>query len=215
MLTCIIKNDGEENVVKLTYENTYRELKNIPNSEILVADHWFDAISEIKNNYVCLLEADCLVSSGYFSSQLGLLKKNPHFRKIAVMASATAVEQWHNKFYGYSLGNNYSDGVIPNRSNKSSQPYPVQIAYIPGSIIRVGMLRKLLDEQHATNGWEGDLAQLSTLISLGFWKQGDGNRVHINPNATYCTTEKDVNDIGHFSFPSPGGLIDMFHKEAI
>ena len=215
MITIIIKNDGEESVVKLTYDNIWREIKDIPDAEIIVANHWFDAISEVKNNYVCLVEADCLINSGYFSSQIGLLKKNPHFRKIAVMASATAVNQWHNKFYGYSLGDNYADGVIPNKKNKSSSPYPVQIAYIPGAIIRVGMLRRLLQDSKATNGWESNLTRLSALVSLGFWSQGDGNRVHLNPNASYCTTEDYVNDIGRFDIPVPGALINMFQKESI
>jgi len=215
MLTVIIKNDGEENVVKLTYENIWREIKNIPDAQILVADHWFDAISDIKNTFVCLVESDCLVNSGYFSSQLGLLKKNSQFRKIAVMASATAVGQWHNKFYGYSLGDNYADGVIPSKVKKSSSPYPVQIAYIPGAIIRVGMLRQLLTESKATNGWESNLTRLSALVSLGFWAQGDGNRVHLNPNASYCTTEEYVNDIGKFDIPVAGALVNMFHKESI
>ena len=81
--------------------------------------------------------------------------------------------------------------------------------------MRTGMLRRLLEDKKATNGWEGNLAQLSTLICLGFWSQGDGNRVHLNPNASYCTTEEYVNDIGHFDIPVPGALVDMFHKESI
>lgn len=215
MLTVIIKTNGEENVVKMTYENIWREIRNIPDARIIVANHWLDVLSDVKTNYVCFVEADCLISSGYFSSQIGLLKKNSFFRKIAAMTSATAVEQWHNKFYGYSLGDNYIDGVIPNKENKSSSPYPVQIGYIPGAIMRVGMLKQLLANSDINNGVEEDLVQMSTLLSLGFWKQGDGNRVHINPNASYCTTEKYVNDIGKFQFPSPGTLVDMFHKESI
>lgn len=217
MLTVVIKNDGEENVIKLTYDNIWREIKDMPDTEIIVADHWFDALADVKNTFVSFVESDCLLSSGYFSSQMGLLKKNTFFRKIAVMSSATAVNQWHNKFYGYSLGENYKEGIIPNKASKSSTPYPVQIAYIPGAIVRVGMLKRLLDGQDAVNGWEKDLEYLSTRISLGFWAQGDGNRVHINPNSSYCTTEDSVNNIGKFD---PGiekidALLGMFHKESI
>ncbi len=213
MLTCIIKDNGEENVIKLTYENLYKELKDIPDFQLLVQKSWFD-LENVSNKYVCFVEADCLVNSGYFTSQLGLFKKNAFFRKLAMLSSATAVVNWANRFYGYSLGSSYTDGIIPNRDKNSTQPYPVQIGYVPGSIMRVSMLKAVLNSMKASNSWENDLVFLSCQLSLGFWKQGDGNRVHINPNATYLTTEESVNDIGHFD-PQPGSLGEMFSRESI
>lgn len=213
MITVVIKDSGEPNVIKLTYENIWRELKDIPDANLIVANSWLDTL-DTKDRYICFLEADCLVNSGYFSSQMGLFKKNPMFRKLSMLSSAVAVNDWQNKFYGYSLGNNYADGVIPVRDNKSKAVYPVQIGYIPGAIIRTNMLRDALKTIDAKNSWEDDLVFLSTQISLAFWRQGDGNPVHINPNTTYVTTEEYVNDIGEFELEAKD-LVEMFKKESI
>jgi hypothetical protein len=215
MLNVIIKDSHEPNVTQLTYENLWKELKDIPDAELTVGE-W--EIPKTKNRYVCWVEADCLVSSGYFESQLGLLKKNPMFRKIAMMSSSTAVNDWANKFYGYNIGNNYDDGVIPNMIKKSNQVYPVQVAYMPGAIMHIGMLTKALDTIKAKQSWEKDLVYFSTQLSLAFWQQGVGNgvgnRVHINPNSTYVTTETYVNDIGKFEHDG-NKLIDMFRGQMI
>lgn len=213
MLTVAIKDSGEPNVIKLTYENTWRELKDIPDANLVVVKHWIDAMGT-KDRYICFLEPDCLVNSGYFASQLGLFKKNPMFRKLSMLSSAVAVNDWSNKFYGYSLGNNYTDGVLPVREKKSKAVYPVQIGYIPGAIIRTNMLRTAMQDLKVNNSWEDDLVFLSTQLSLAFWRQGDGNPVHINPNTTYVTTETYVNDVAQFD-PEAKDLIGLFAKESI
>ena len=216
MITVVIANNQEENVVKLTYENLWKELKDIPGAELFVADHWLDysLSSNSKNKYVCFVEADCLVNSGYFSSQLGLFKKNTMFRKLAMLSSGVGVNDWANKFYGYTVGDNYSDGVIPIKTNKSKSLYPVQIGYVPGAIIRKSMLIAALADLKPNNSWEKDLVFLSTQLSLTFWRQGDGNPVYINPNTTYVTTEDYVNDIGKFD-SGAGDLVNMFARESI
>lgn len=216
MLTVVIKDSGEENVVKLTYENLWKELKDIPGAELIVRKNWLDSttLANTKNKYICFVEADCLVNSGYFSSQIGLLKKNPYFRKLAMFSSSTAVTNWANKFYGYNVGNSYVDGIAPNKDKKSNQPYPVQISYLPGAIVRVNMIGALLLNMKPNTSWENDLVFLSTQVSLGFWRQGDGNRVYINPNATYLTTEEYVNDLGKFD-ANAGDLKKMFVRESI
>lgn len=217
MLTVAIKDNHEPKVIQLTYENLHKELKDIQGSDLCVVDHWSDAISRAtskKNNYICFVEADCLVNSGYFGSMLGLFKKNPYFRKLAMLASGTGVNNWGNKFYGYRLGDNYSDGIIPNREKKSNAVYPVQIGFVPGSIIRVNMLHHALSEIKLTNAMEDDLVYLSTQLSLAFWNQGDGNRVHINPNTTYVSTEDYINDIGK-PIELAKKLKDKFVRESI
>ncbi len=234
MLTVLIKDNGEKNVVQFTYENLWRELKDSPDSELLVVDDWFDALDIVKNKFVCFVETDCLVSSGYFASQLGLFKKDDFSKKLAVLSSATAISQWHNKIYGYELRNSdYVKGFVPSRRMKSNKPYAVEVGYIPGSIMRVSMLRRLLDEQTMDEALKEDLVYLSVFLSLGFWSQSLGknnggrgtkpvvdrseslgNRVHINPNATYVTTEESVNNIGQFDLET-SELMNMFAKESI
>lgn len=214
MLTLVIKDSGEPNVIKLTYENIYKEIKDIAGAELLVADHWGDAMGSSKNRYICYLEADCLVSSGYFTSQMGLFKKNPKFRKLSMMSSATGVNNWANKFYGYSVGSSFSDGVIPVTDKKSSRPYMVQIGFIPGAIIRKNMLIKALGKIDYSNSLEDSLVRFSTSLSFEFWRMGDGNPVFVNPNSTYVTTDDTANDIGRFD--SEGAdLVGRFKSESI
>lgn len=221
MITVIIKHDGEDNVIKLTYENLWRELKDIQGAQIIVVPHWLEGLAKVKNKFVCLVEADCLVSSGYFTSQLGLLEKNAQNRRIAVMSASTAVGNWANRFFGYDVSGEHVDGILPNKEKKSNQPYMVEVSYIPGSIIRTATLKHLLEEQERIKEWERDLVHLSTNMSLNFWGQGIGNgigmMVFINPNATYVTTEKYVNDISKFEpdVKNMEVLLKMFRQHSI
>ena len=219
MLTVVIKNDGEESVVRLTYHNLWKEIKDIPGAELIIENDWLDAIQKVSNDFICFVESDCLVTSGYFQSQLGLMKKNKYFRKMAVMSSATSVKIWANKIYGYNVGQSHMDGVIPNKVKKSTSPYPVEIAYIPGAIVRVSMLGRLLEEMKPVPGWQSDLVYFSTQLSLGFWSQGVGNgignMVYINPNASYATTEDYVNDISRIDTDLPEQTFKMFRSQSI
>lgn len=209
MLSVIIKDDGEANVTKLTYENLWRELKGMPDVELIVAKDWLGALDKVENKYVCFVESDCLVSSGYFSSQLGLFKKNPDFRRLAMLSSAVAVNNWAVKFYGYSAGQGY---VEPTKNKKSRYVYPVQVGYVPGAIINVLMLREILSDIQQVR--YDDLIELSTIISFGFWRKGDGHRVHINPNTTYVTTEEYTNELGDLDLDT-SDLKDLFKREVI
>src|SRR3990167_4272253 len=145
MVTVVIKNNNENNVIQLTWENLWKELKDIPAAELIVEDDWLDSLKKVKTPYVCFVESDCLVSPGYFSSQIDLFEKDSKSgsRRLAMLSSAVAVNNWDNKFYGYELGGAYTQGVIPVTQPKSKQMYPVQIGYMPGAIIRVTMLKKI------------------------------------------------------------------------
>lgn len=214
MLTVVIKDNGEPKVTQFTYEYLWRELKDIPGSELIICEDWFEGLVVTKNRYICFVEADCLVSSGYFASQLGLLKKDPYFRKLAMLSSVTSVTHWANRFYGYTVDTKKTNLVRPLREKRSGRVDVVQIGYVPGSIIRVAMLRKLLKQDATLPDTQNDLVKFSALLSLGFWRQGDGNRVHLNPNATYVTTEEYVNDLVDCHVVL-GGLADKFERESI
>lgn len=217
MLSVIILDNGERNVVQFTYEHLYRELKDIPGSELKISENWFDGLESIKNKYVCFVEPDCLVNSGYFTSQMGLFEKNKYLRKLAMLSSAVAVSAWHNKFFGYSLSKEFEGNVEPQHDKHSSSVYALEIGYLPGSIIRKSMLMPVLENLELATNFTDDLVLLSTQVSLAFWGQGDGNRVHINPNTAYCTTEDYVNDIGKFKdiIEVSDKIQSIFKKESI
>lgn len=222
MLSVIIKNDGEDSVVQLTYENLWHELKDIPGAELLVSEDWFDYLPKIKNNYVCFVESDCLVSKDYFIRQLKEFRTNPG-RKLSMLTAQTAVSTWGNYFYGYYVDNISSSNVIPSHQRKSSASYPVEIGFMPGAIIRLSMLKDILESLQVKHSWSQDLVFLSSELSLAFWRQGadglikkvqNGNPVYVNPNVTYVTTESYVNDIGKFDFDIRD-LQSKFKKESI
>jgi hypothetical protein len=209
MISVIILDAHEPQVIQLTYENLYQELKDIPGFQLLVQDNWFD-LSVVKNKFVCFVEPDCLVSHEYFEQQLQEFKDNPFFRKLAMLSPAVGVNFWENRIYGYSLGSRFIDGIIPVTKKKSRVLYPVQIGYVPGALIRTSTLKLIIDGIEPVT----DLVKLSTYISLAFWRCGDGNRVYVNPNVTYVTTDSSVNDIGKFKVDAKD-LVGKFKKESI
>lgn len=211
MVSVVILNNGEPNVIQLTFENLYKELKDIYGSELLIRDKWFD-IEGVKNKYVCFVEADCLVSEGYFKILLDDFIKKGAPRNEAVMSSSTSVNYWNNRHYGYTAGTT----VRPNREKRSSRSFTVQVAYIPGAIIRLKMLKPCLKDLSIYD----DLVQLSAELSMAFWKrsaelEGKGYRVYLNPKVSYLTTEKYVNDIGKFNVPLSEEVVDLFQRESI
>lgn len=215
MVSVVILNNGEPSVVQLTFENLYKELKDIYGSELLIKDKWFD-LEGIKNRYVCFVEADCLVEPGYFVSQLEKFQEKGYSRNMAVMSSTTSINYWHNKIYGYQI-NTQSYGISPNRKPKSRVPFTVEVAYIPGAIIRVSMLKTILkDFNHQT----ADLVYLSSEISMALWHksaecQGKGYRIYLNPRTSYLTTEDYVNDLGKFDPQVNNNVMSLFSKESI
>lgn len=215
MITVVIKDNDEPKVTQLTYENLWRELKDIPGAQLIISKDWFVSLKEKSvNKYICLVEADCLVSSGYFASQIGLLKKDAYFRKLAILSAVTGVNNWANRFYGYKIDKDHDKKVTPIREKRSNAVDAVQIAYVPGSIIRVSMLKQIMKQPGFLKAADKDLVLFSTMLSLGFWRQGDGNRVHLNPNAVYVTTEGYVNDLGAFDVDADD-LLEKFERESI
>lgn len=222
MISVIILDNGEPNVIRLTYENLYKEIKDIEGAELLVSKDWLKPLATIKNQYVCFVEADCLVSSGYFSSQMGLIKKNGYLRKLAVFGTAIGVNNFGNRFFGYEIADKWSMAiggvstnnkqVEPIRAKKSTGAYPVQIAYVPGAILRMSMLLPQLEQLGYKDKPQKDLVKFSAALSLGFWQHG--GRININPNATYVTTENYVNDLSNTPTPNKT-VIDTFRRELI
>lgn len=214
MITVAIKDNGEKNVIQMTYEDLWRELKDLPGAEIIVVDDWFEVLNVTKNKFVCFVEADCLVSGGFFQSQIGLFKKDKTLAKLGVLGTATGVLNWANRVYGYEFGNNYSDGLVPVRVAPSNRIHSVQVAFIPGAIMRTKMLKKVLAKRGDQKFAQSNLVEFSVQLSLLFWELEDGPRVAINPNTTYVTTEKYPSDIGNFDIDA-GEQMVKFTKAGI
>lgn len=212
MITVVIRDDGEPNVIALTYENLWKELKDIPGAEIEIASDWMPMVKKTKNKFISFVEPDCLVNSGYFKSLTGFMNKKALYGRVGMFSSAIGVNNWANRFFGYQLGGTYTSGVLPVKEKKSNKPYPVQMGFVPGAVFRTDALKHVVGKIKYHDSWQENLVYLSNKISFGFWQQDI--MVYINPNSTYVTTEDYANDIGKFD-PKPEGLQGKFAREVI
>lgn len=212
MLSVVLPKTAEPTVVKLTEENLKKEL--VPfGSELLVTNSWGEGLAKCSTELICFVEPDCLISSGYFQSMLGLFRKNKFYRQLGVMGSATGVSNWANIIYGFQMGDNYADGVVPVEYKQSTAPYPAPIVFIPGAVLRTSTLKRVLkDNPKLFEAHGSDLVYFSTMLCLEVWRHN--GRVALNPSSTYVTTEKYVGEHGRFD-PGAGDLINLFAQEQL
>lgn len=206
MLSVIILRKDIPQVIQLTEENIMRELQTVVGAELMLEDSWLEGVKKVRNTYTCLLEPDCLVSSGYFSSMMGLFKNNIHFKKLAMLSSATAVEQWFNRIFGYNLHKNKRCMLEPVRKMQATSPYPIQVGWVPGAIIRTSALKDILPELEKPT----DLKKFSLDVAMKFWNTS--RMVYINPIATYCTTQKKAGQAMKCDPQIPKGPISVFQE---
>lgn len=221
MLSVILPRTDEPTVLQLTQENLQKELGSVPGAELLLADNWEDGIMRARNDFICLVEPDCLVSSGYFASNLGLFTKSDHFRKLAMVTSAVGLDNWANRIFGYKLESiEYGDPKVMSTSEMEIRPvktktqnslFAIEIGFLPGAVIRKSVARYLLNEfkQLRTK----NLVQLSTETSFRLWETG--RRVHVNPNTTYVSTVPYLAEPPRFKWKLEPGTYSMFEKESI
>lgn len=219
MLTVIIPNTDEPTVIRLTYDNLRRELSSIDGSELLIAKSWEAGLQQAKGEFVCIVEPDCLVSSGYFSSNLSLFLKNDHFRKLAMIASCLGVDNWGNRIYNYKLDKVTSGNrklsvsywrIAPERKKKTHILYPAQVGFVPGAIFR----RSALAEVAKEIGFKSkDLVELSTKISFHFW--ASNRRILVNPNTTYVSTDRSLENPPLFKPKVPNAAANLFKQEQL
>jgi hypothetical protein len=219
MISVILPNTDEPTVVQLTYENLSRELQSVIGSEIVVADSWAAGVAQCHGDYICLVEPDCLVSAGYFSSNLGLYRKHAHYRKLAMMASCFGVDSWKNRIFHYRLGQIIAGNeqlsttywtLMPQRKKYANTIYPVQVGFVPGAIFRRTALLGIMGRIDFGNP---DLIDLSTKVSFHFWNTN--RRIAINPNTTYVSTDRRLENPGVFDPKVPRKVGNIFEHEEI
>lgn len=217
MLSVIIPNNQEATVIHATLDNLHKELVGLPGGhEILLVDNWVYGVMQAKGNYICLVDADGLVSSSYFSSNMGLFKKQGFYRKLAMITSCVGVKNWGNRVYGYRLGRPEESvsswRVVPERQKRSNGLYPIQIGFIPGAIIR----RSVFDEQFmkTLKRLQHDPPViLSTRLSFYLWDTG--HRILVNPNTTYASTNGQLEQLPRFNPKVPDNAAATFAREDI
>ena len=217
MLSVILQTCDEPNVLDLTIDNINKELASVPDSELILSKNYLCHVPD--SEYVCYIEADCLVNSGYFGSMMGLFKKNPYYRKLAMLSPSVGVKYWHDRVFGYNIDREWSKIVdnqqtnnihlYPIKAKKSTSTYAIQVGYMPGSIIRTSALKDVLKK----NQCKGDELEMSARLSLAFWDTG--RRVHVNPNSTYVTNLEYVGQKSKFAPIVTDKVHKIFEKEEL
>jgi hypothetical protein len=233
MITVIIKRNDEPTVIQMTQENIIRDLKMVNGSEMLLTDTWAQGLNQVRTPYVCLVEADCVLSSNYFSSNFGLMHKSDHkvpgqrggYNKLAMISSCVGYKAFDNRIYNYRLKNIKQDGeglidgknwslkswhIKADREKRSSNLYSAQVGFVPGAVIRVSSLNGTAGK---INWDDRDLVRLSTEFSFHLWSTG--RRIQINPNTTYVSNDDNLPDPKLFKFKVPDAAGGVFTQEGI
>lgn len=212
MITIIIKRTDEPKVIQMTQTDLVKQLGDIEGAEIILVDRWMDGLKQVRTPYVSLVEPDCVLSSNYYSSNVGLMAKlsskgmGGGFNRLAMIASTLGVGRFDKPIYNYELDKvTYSElnkiklkdwQVRPCRVKKSLELYPVQVGFVPGAILRYASVKPLID---TINWGSTNLVELSTELSFHFWRTG--RSLKLNPNTTYVSSAKYLDNPPYFKLP--------------
>lgn len=232
MLSVVIKRTDEPKVIQMTQSDLVKQLGDIQGAEIILEDTWTEGLRKVRTPYVSLIEPDCVLSANYYSSNFGLLKKAhekaPYggagggggYQRLAMIASCLGVRDFGNRIYNYEL-DKVNDGdingvqlkswhIVPCRKKLSLELYRIQVGFVPGAIIRMSAIKDIIDDEM----WDiDDLVKLSTALSFYLW---DTNRhIQLNPNTTYVSDDKNLENPPLFDTKVPQKVASIFHKEGI
>lgn len=226
MLTAIIKRNDNSDDAQMVLKSIMGEMWAIKDSDIFIENRWIDGIKKVKTPFMMLLEADCVLSGSYISSNLGLMIKDNHnetkgtggYLKRAMMASCVGYQDFANRIYNYELHKveEGSDikirywGVSLSRDKRSSTPYAAQVGFVPGAIIRCSSLNGLASK---FNWDDPNIIRMSTKLSFHFWDTN--RRVQINPNTTYVSNSTQVIEPTQFKFERYDKAFNLFERERI
>lgn len=190
----------------MTAEWCENELSGI-NHEVIIADSWQSGAKKATGELIAFMEKDCVISPDYFYELVGLISEQSAYRKLAMVAPALAANNWSRKVYGYRVE---PASLLPTTAAASREPFAVQVAYLPGAILR----RSALPSIELLLGGR-DPMLTSADLSLYFWR--NGNRILLHPGATYCSTDDEL-DLPYPTKPSwypIEDLKEMFRREVI
>lgn len=234
MITVIIKRSDEPKVIQMTQADLVRQLGQIEGAEIMLEDNWSDGLKKVRTPYVTLIEPDAVFSANYFASNVGLLSKahaktaatasQPEggggYQKLAMIASCVGVRTYGERIYNYELKKIEDiniNGVTgegwhasPCRHKLNMKLYHVQIGFVPGAIIRMSAIKDTIEDEL----WYGnDLVKLSTALSFYLWDTG--RRIQLNPNTTYVSLDKNLENPPLFKANIPDKVKNIFTQEGI
>lgn len=230
MLTVVIKKSDDLDASQMTQKTILKELWAIPESEMLLEDSWLQGLKKVRTPFVCLVEADCILSASYIASNFNLLRKSQSqalggkgtgrgmggggLMKLAVLSSCLGIKDFSNRIYNYRLAK-VEDGpsmkgwhIQPQRESRDIHLYMVQVGFIPGAIMRMSSIKDSIE----TLDWDQpDLVKMSTEVCFHLW--GTNRRVALNPSTTYVTDTIGLDNPPLFSVKISTVVANTFNKE--
>lgn len=177
-LISVIVPPGPEAVLTMDWVRAQLKRSNYE----LINESWSIGAAQAAGEFVCFLENDCVLSEDYFYNLLHSFTDKRAYRKLAMVVPALAVNSWERYVYGYLLG---PREITPVARPSSSEPYTVQIGYVPGAIIRRSALGVRFPLPEAG-------VRESAKLSAHFWT--NGNYVLLDPRVSYVTTNLEAAD---------------------
>lgn len=152
MLSVIVLNDKVDKDLKNQFAGI--------DTEFIVAPDPETGLKTAKETYVTFVHNGMTFSPDYFKEMLSVFVDNHNFRKLAMVSSRTTAGKC--SIFGYHLDN---FEVTPSEASQSSEPYGVQIGYLPGAVIRRVALNDFND------GFTGSDMLDSVAVSMSFWER--------------------------------------------
>lgn len=169
-------------------------------SEVIIAD-WHKGFPKASGQFIYFLEKDSDYRGGLFIRGLLNMVIKSSFRKLAMVSPAVEELARDRTVWGYKC----DDGVSVVTRQPGDSIYPVQVGYIPGSIIRTSALE--------ANPFDlnGPMLQNSVEFSVKLWSKG--LRVHLDPRMIYQVDKMDSQIFKKVSVSKEVRLI--WHRESI
>lgn len=215
MITVIVKRNTEPTVIQLTEENIMRELESIPGCELLLEESWAVGLKRVRTQFVCLVEADHVMSPGFLALNFERLmrgtrtnaKKGGGYTKLAMLSSKIGIKRFDHCIYNYEFHEPRWD-IHPVLNHQHEELYPVQIGFVPGSLIRMSAIKG------ANLPWDDpNLIAMSAAVSLHFW--ATNRRVELNPETTYVSNQNYLEQPINSKYHIPSGVKLIFEREGL
>ncbi len=169
-------------------------------SEVIIAN-WKEGFEQSSGQFIYFLEKDSDYRGGLFIRGLIDMVIKSSFRKLAMVCPVVEELGRDRSVYGYKC----DDGVTTVLKRPGDYIYPIQIGYIPGSIIRRSALEANLPDL------DGTTLQNSVEFSIALWSKG--LRIHLDPGMTYQVDKMDSQLFKKIPVSEETRLI--WHKEGI
>lgn len=131
-------------------------------------ESWKDA----KTEYISFVPPGKQFTEQYFDQLLSVFSDKPLFRKLSMVSPSVEIKD-ESSVYGWLVS---PTSVLPSRIKSSTEPYAIQIGFLPGAIIKKTALERLQPQFTS--------ADLNNSINISLCLWDSGLRCYIHPRVT-------------------------------